>query len=95
VRVSLEHYDGVINPRAVFDSAICSLSRRNIETLRDKIVNQKVIHYDGDIYQVESYGKGYKLAMYKPAKPENPTENDVHIRDYSGITNGFYKELVP
>jgi DNA segregation ATPase FtsK/SpoIIIE-like protein len=95
VRVSLEHYDGVMNPRAIFDSAICSLSRRNIEALRDKIVSRKVIHYDGDMYHVESYGKGYKLVMSKPSKPENPVENDVHIRDYSGITNGFYKELVP
>jgi DNA segregation ATPase FtsK/SpoIIIE-like protein len=93
VRVSLEHYDGIINTRAIFDSAICSLTRNELETLRDNLAKRGAIQYDGDTYKIERYKRGYHLVLDDTHIPIYPNENGVYSGYNDGYNHGYIGEL--
>jgi hypothetical protein len=93
VRVSLEHYDGIINTRAIFDSAICSLTRSELETLRDNLAKRGAIQYDGDTYKIERYKRGYHLVLDDTHIPKYPNKNGVYSGYNDGHNHGYIGEL--
>jgi DNA segregation ATPase FtsK/SpoIIIE-like protein len=86
VRVSLETYGGIINTRGIFDSAICHLSIRELEYLRDTLVKKGLVNYDGETYSIKRYKKGYQLVSVEPQT--HTTTDDSGIYDVgNGVDN--------
>jgi hypothetical protein len=78
IQYAIEELDGALSARRIYDGIkhLHNISKRDVEALRDQVIDMDEIIYDGQTYDIQKRGMGYVLVSQLPIETDMPNPDE-------------------